>query len=100
MKVQPDWLIQPRRKCVETSNNVIRVLSRKASITSLYGNGRAKFRKDCLKIRNADFLISPLAIDAQSVEEKTDGALGGVGQSVTDVENEAALKPLLLLIIT
>jgi hypothetical protein len=31
---------------------------------------------------------------------KTDGALSGVGQRISDVENEAALKTLLLLIIT
>jgi hypothetical protein len=81
MKVQPDWLIQPRRRCVETSGDIIRVLSSKASITSLYGNGGAKFRKDFLKIRNADFLISLLAFDAQSVDENTHFA-GGAAEPV------------------
>jgi hypothetical protein len=66
-----DRLIQPRPRCVETSGDIIRVLSSKASITSLYENGWAKFRKTFSKIRNGEFLTSLLAIGAQSVGENT-----------------------------
>src|SRR6266436_3052036 len=72
----PTGLLSGVEDASKRRGDVIRLLSRKASITSLYGNGKAKFRKD-FKIRNADFLISLLAIDVQSVDENTHFAGGG-----------------------